>query len=173
MVRRSHKRRKQFSCGHRGFGKFCHRCLPLLPTVSPVSMDEATASPLPIPRRSKQRRWQSVEPRQAKRQWQASFAHDSIDLTHLPKPIVLKTRRILASLNQGIAPAQLYGKRFMFDRTLLRIPVTYRYRLLCRWQSGRIIPLQVLTHEAYNAIAFFNQYLGFGSNWGARSSRSQ
>jgi hypothetical protein len=47
----------------------------------------------------------------------------------------------------------LQGKRLSFDRTLLRIPVTYRYRLLCRWYSNQVIPLQVLSHEAYNAIA--------------------
>jgi hypothetical protein len=56
-------------------------------------------------------------------------------------------------VNQGVSPGSLQGKRFNFDRTLLRIPVSYRYRLLCRWQAGRIIPLQVLSHEAYNAIA--------------------
>jgi hypothetical protein len=95
----------------------------------------------------------SIAPPVVKRQWQASFAHDPLDLTHLPKPIVLKTRRILAALDQGTAPSQLQGKRFNFDRTLLRIPVSYRYRLLCRWESDRIVPLQVLTHEAYNAIA--------------------
>ena len=47
----------------------------------------------------------------------------------------------------------MQGRRFNFDRTLLRIPVSYRYRLLCRWQSGQIIPLQVLSHESYNAVA--------------------
>jgi hypothetical protein len=97
--------------------------------------------------------WQATAPQTAKQQWQASFAQDPIDLTHLPKPIVLKTRKILAALEQGMAPSQLQGKRLSFDRTLLRIPVTYRYRLLCRWYSNQVIPLQVLSHEAYNAIA--------------------
>lgn len=85
--------------------------------------------------------------------WQQRFASDPIDLKHLPKPIVDKTRRILDLLDQGVAPGELKGRRFNFDRTLLRIPVTYRYRLLCRWQADRIVPLQVLSHEAYNAVA--------------------
>ncbi|MBD1847425.1 hypothetical protein H6F89_29300 [Cyanobacteria bacterium FACHB-63] len=89
----------------------------------------------------------------AKRKWQHQFEHDSIDLKHLPKPIVVKTRRILDLLNRGVAPGELKGRRFNFDRTLLRIPVSYRYRLLCRWQADRIVPLQVMTHEAYNAIS--------------------
>ncbi len=33
----------------------------------------------------------------AKQQWQQSFANDPIDLRHLPKPIVIKTRQILVS----------------------------------------------------------------------------
>ena len=97
--------------------------------------------------------WQPAAQQTAKRQWQDLFADDPIDLTHLPKPIVIKTRQILTALNQGMAPSQLQGKRLSFDRTLLRIPVTYRYRLLCRWYANQIIPLQVLSHEAYNAIA--------------------
>lgn len=87
-----------------------------------------------------------------KQQWQALFADDPVDLTHLPKPIVIKTRQILVALNQGIAPSHFRGKRLSFDRTLLSIPVTYRYRLLCRWYANQIIPLQVFPHEAYNAI---------------------
>ncbi len=150
MVRRSHKRRKQFICGHRGFGKYCHRCMPLSGKEQPVLPDEVTSAPLLLRRK---RVWKSVQRQQAKQRWRESFAYDPIDLTHLPKPIVLKTHHILALLNQGVAPSQLQGKRFKFDRTLLRIPVTYRYRLLCRWYGDRIVPLQVLTHEAYNAFA--------------------
>lgn len=97
--------------------------------------------------------WQATAPSTAKRQWQELFADDPIDLTHLPKPIVIKTRQILTALDQGVPPSQLQGKRLSFNRTLLRIPVTYRYRLLCRWYANQIIPLQVLSHEAYNAIA--------------------
>lgn len=148
MVRRSRRQQKRFRCGHRGFGRFCHRCIRSSHQPSP----EPTTL-VATPQSQIARRWKTTKQAIAKRQWQQSFTHDPIDLTHLPKPIVIKTRRILASLNQGMAPGQLQGKRFNFDRTLLRIPVSYRYRLLCRWQAGKIIPLQVLTHEAYNAIA--------------------
>jgi len=58
--------------------------------------------------------------------------------------IVIKTRQILNALAQGVAPGELKGRRFNFDRTLLRIPVSYRYRLLCRWQAEQIVPLQVI-----------------------------
>lgn len=145
MVRRSHKRRKRFACGHLGYGRWCHRCARSRPRPKPTTVL------LSRPAASRSRR--SARQQAAKRRWQARFLADPIPLHHLPKPIVLKTRTILAALEQGTSPATLHGKRFHFDRTLLRIPVSYRYRLLCRWQSGRIIPLMVLSHEAYNAFA--------------------
>ncbi len=152
MVRRSHKRRKRFSCGHLGFGRFCHHCdrvvhidatLPLTTKIGPLSKLQPRS----------RRVWKAAAHQKTKRRWQASFAHDPIDLSHLPKPIVIKTRCILASLDRGVSPKQLRGKRFNFDRTLLRIPISYRYRLLCRWLAGQIVPLQVLSHEAYNPIS--------------------
>ena len=143
MVKRSRKQLKQFNCGHQGLGQYCHRCIRVAePSQMPVMMDAVVYRPK-----------KAASKNTAKQQWRQSFAHDPIDLTHLPKPIVIRARHILASLNQVVAPGLMQGKRFNFDRTLLRIPVSYRYRLLCRWQSRQIIPLQVLSHESYNAVA--------------------
>ena len=151
MVRRSQKQRKRLSCRNLGSGQGCPRCHRV------VQIDESQAPPKQAPSLHTQpqprRVWQATRQHTTKQQWQQSFAADPIDLTHLPKPIVIKTCQILAALDQGVPPAQLQGKRFSFDRTLLRFPVTYRYRLLCRWYTDRIIPLQVLSHEAYNAVA--------------------
>ena len=141
MVRRRRKQRKQFACEHQGFGRFCHRCQPTIESSQNPMIADAVY-------RSK-----TSPSNQAKQEWKQQFATDSIDLSHLPKPIVIKTRRILDYLDRGVAPRELKGKRFNFDRTLLRISVSYRYRLLCRWQAGQVVPLQVLSHEAYNAIA--------------------
>jgi hypothetical protein len=151
MVRRHQKPRQRLSCGHVGSSQACPHCHPV------VQVDESQApdqkgSPRNTPSQPR-RVWQATGQPTTKQQWQQSFAADPIDLTHLPKPIVIKTRQMLAALDQGVPPAQLQGKRFSFDRTLLRFPVTYRYRLLCRWYTDRIIPLQVLSHEAYNAVA--------------------
>ncbi len=151
MVRRSHKRRKRQVCGHLGYGRWCHRCDPIAPPKtmkerSPVSFRQCKRSGVQMDDGA-------IARRQAKQQWRASFRHDPIPLAHLPKPVVLKTRHILRALEQGTPPGALHGKRFQFDRTLVRIPVTYRYRLLCRWQQDKMLPLMVLSHEAYNAIA--------------------
>lgn len=151
MVRHRQKQRQRLSCGHLGSDQACPHCQPVVQIDAFQAPDpkSQTLKAQPQPRRV----WQATGQHTTKQQWQQSFAADPIDLNHLPKPIVIKTRQILAALDQGVPPAQLQGKRFSFDRTLLRFPVTYRYRLLCRWYADRIIPLQVLSHEAYNAVA--------------------
>ncbi|MEO0410039.1 MAG: hypothetical protein AAF289_22065 [Cyanobacteria bacterium P01_A01_bin.135] len=93
------------------------------------------------------------EQRRAQRQrWQQSFAYDRIDLTHLPKKVVLSARAILKQLEQGAGFWTFSGKRLLPDRTLIRIPVRQQYRLLGRWINHKFIPLEVMSHEAYNRI---------------------
>lgn len=86
-------------------------------------------------------------------EWRESFYPDRIDLSRLPRRIVIKARQIILALQEGASLHQLRGKRFPFDRTLIRIPVTYRYRLLCRDGEFGIVPLRVMSHEDYNAVA--------------------
>jgi hypothetical protein len=130
MTRRSHKHRKRFTCGHRGFGKHCHCCANRLA--------------------KQQKTWAA---KQATRQaWQQTFAEDEIDLSHLPRPIVLKARQILAALKQGQEYWKLGGRRLNSVRDMVRIPVTRRYRLLCYQENDRIVPLEALSHEDYNPL---------------------
>lgn len=149
MVRRRRRRRKRFSCGHLGYGRWCHRCRK--PTLKPSAHPP---QPAVLAAKSKAARLQKAARQRAIRQhWEQQFLADPISLRHLPKPIVIKTRLVLAALANGTPPADLRGKRFPFDRTLLRIPISYRYRLLCRWKNGQILPLKVMSHEDYNAFA--------------------
>lgn len=131
MSRRSRKHRKRFSCGHRGFGQYCHRCAPQR------ALQQAKIAARRLERQ----------------QWERMFAEDQIDLRRLPKAIVLKTRQLLAALQQGVSYWQLGGKRLHQERDAIRIPVTYRYRLLCGQENGEIVPLKVLSHEDYNPLA--------------------
>lgn len=134
MGRRSRKHRKQFSCGHRGFGKACHRCVK----------DNALVH---------QKLVSVYQQRLAKQEWEQSFADDPVDLRGLPEHVIVKARQIIANLHNGGTHRQFKGKRFHFDRTLITIPVTYDYRMLCREHKGKLVPLKVLSHEAYNGIA--------------------
>lgn len=137
MGRRSRRYRKLFSCGHRGFGQFCHCC---------ADREQQR-------RQSIQQRQRIQMAKQSMRQlWRCSFADDVIPLEHLPKQIILKARAILSALEQGVGFWQFAGKRLRGERSVVRIPVTHRYRLIGYLQEGRFIPRQVLSHESYNQM---------------------
>jgi len=130
MSRRSRKHRKRFACRHRGYGKYCHSCA------------DAHAK--------KQKRLQQ---RQSKRQdWQHLSEADPIELTHLPKSVIKKARTVLSALGQGQKYWQLSGKRLNMTRNIIKIPVTRRYRLLCRDDGKTITPVEVISHEDYNPL---------------------
>jgi hypothetical protein len=134
MSCRPRLQKKYFSaCGHRGFGKYCHRCA-----------EAAHQSQLTV-----------TESKLLRDRWTESYLHDPVDLTGLPKPIVLKARETLGKLAQGTDYYALQGKRLIgIDRDLIRIPITRRYRLLIQdLGNNQFHLLKVLSHEAYNAIA--------------------
>ncbi|MGD1943140.1 MAG: hypothetical protein ACFB0G_17735 [Leptolyngbyaceae cyanobacterium] len=141
MSRRSRKHKKRFACGHRGFGQTCHCCAARQPQLAKQSQ-----------RLAENRAQQMAKSRQ-RQQWQATFAADPIDLKKLPRRIVLKARGVMAALETGINYWELSGKRLESMRSIIRIPVTYRYRLLCRDDGRSLIPLKVISHERYNAIS--------------------
>ena len=126
MSRRSRRHRKQFACGHRGFGQYCHRCAD---------------------------RQHKIRLRKEQRQaWQATFESDAVALQKLPKSVVLKVRDILGALEGGVDYWQVAGKRLHSARRIIRIPITRRYRLLCRDDGKVLTPLKVVSHEDYNLI---------------------
>jgi len=125
------RRRKQFPCGHQGYGQVCHRCAQL----QDAKAREAT---------------EREQARLERQQWQATFADDLIDLQGLPKTIVLKARQVIAELVAGTDYRQFKGKRLNHDRSVISIPLTYDYRLICHDVGNRIEPRSVLSHEEYN-----------------------
>ncbi len=118
------KRRKLFPCGHRGQGQVCHRCA-----------QEAEAR---------------TERQSEKAHWAASFREDVIDLTHLPKNVVLKARQIINGLQEQQDYRRYKGKRLRHNRFVISIPVTRHYRLLCRDHGSLVVPEAVISHEDYN-----------------------
>jgi hypothetical protein len=128
------KHKQTFPCGHKGHGKACVRCRQEAQEAARIAQEAA-------------------ERQQQRDVWVASFAQDAVDLRGLPEHVVLKSRSILADLQKGKHFQKLSGKRMHFDKTLVRIPVGLRYRMLCREEQGRITPLMVVSHEDYNAYA--------------------
>jgi hypothetical protein len=118
------RRKKLFSCGHRGYGQICHRCA------------------------QRDAEWENK--RQQKNAWEATFDHDPIDLRELPKNVVLKAREILDGLENRRDYREFHGKRLRHDRFIISIPVTRNYRLICRDYGSLVTPEAVISHEDYN-----------------------
>lgn len=123
--------KKTFPCGHKGYGQICHRCTHNQ-VVERVSLQNQTAK------------------RQAKQAWLASFEQDPIDLSMLPKHVVLKARQIIAELQHHCNYTDFGGKRLRHDRFIISIPITRHYRMLCRDCGNILVPQAVLSHEDYN-----------------------
>ena len=118
------RRRKSFSCGHKGYGQYCHQC------------------------REKEKIQQRRQ--QQKTEWEETFANDCVDLKALPRNVILKARRIIKGLADGRNYREFDGKRLRHDRLIISIPVTPDYRLLCRDSDGGVVPETVSSHEDYN-----------------------
>jgi hypothetical protein len=140
---RRRKHRKSFDCGHRGFGSYCQQCQQ--------NQQEQYSQPIMSKQSLQTQMHTQLEPQ--RKSWKESFDQDPINLAGLPPAVVKKSRKILGALAAGTPYHQLSGSKMRFDPTLIRIPVGYHYRMLCRQESNQVVPLSVLTHEQYNSIA--------------------
>ncbi|MCC3405701.1 MAG: hypothetical protein JGK17_08925 [Microcoleus sp. PH2017_10_PVI_O_A] len=125
------KRKTIFDCGHRGYGKACHRCTQEL--IAQQQSVELLA-----------------EKQIKKQEREASFARDIIDLRGLPDHVVTKARAIIAALGENKNYRDFGGKRLRHNRWIVSIPVTRNYRMLCEDCGTFLIPQKVLSHEDYN-----------------------
>ena len=121
--------KKKFPCGHRGKGKFCHRCA-----------------------QEKEREKQQERVRLEKRRWRESFDADPVDLRKLPEVgLVKKPREIIHGMAEGRPYTDFQGKRMNHDRRIISIPVGRSYRLMYRDTAGGPVVSELLSHEEYNA----------------------
>jgi mRNA-degrading endonuclease RelE of RelBE toxin-antitoxin system len=125
---RSRRQRKRFGCGHRGFGRYCHCCAE----------------------REAGRRRKIVERDLSKRVRLKEHVVLGWDLSKFSQGVRERVKDLVTQLRDGVNPGALGGKRLVFNRGVVRIPVGYRYRLLCRWDKDGIEPMELLSHEDYN-----------------------
>ncbi len=118
------RRKKKFACGHVGYGQVCHRC------------------------EQKESAWERKK--REKHAWKETFSHDPIDLTSLPKNVVLKARDIIRKLQNRTSYTHFRGKRLRHNRLIISIPVTRHYRLICKDHGSFVEPEAVVSHEDYN-----------------------
>jgi len=118
--------RKTFPCGHKGKGSYCHRC--------------------------EKERIKTNKDRAIKAAWLTTFDSDPIDLRPLRKRSrIEKARHIIASIEAGITHSVFKGKRLIYDRNVISVPVNIDYRLIYRQQKdGRIVLDKLMSHEEYN-----------------------
>lgn len=127
------RRKRTFPCGHKGYGQICHRCIQ-------VQSHE-----------HQQESWVVIDKQAQKREWEASFEQDIINLKGLPDYVVVKARNIIAGLNsQDKSYRDFGGKRLRHNRFIISIPVTRNYRMLCEDSGSFLVPQKVLSHEDYN-----------------------
>jgi hypothetical protein len=138
-------RGKTFPCGHKGKGQHCQRCAAQsAPAKSPSPVAHASAS--------EKASEAKLDPKLDKAEWEAAFSADPIDLHDLPTPkLVLRAREILEAIGRGAPWHQFNGKRLQHDRTIISVPLGRRYRMLFRTDGGSPQPVEVLSHESYNA----------------------
>lgn len=129
-------RKKTFPCGHKGKGSFCHSCRAAKRSKERQAEDQAADEP-------------DDDDKEA---WKQRFDSDPIPLTHLPnKGLVRRARTILAEIDRGAPWHQFNGKRLQHDRTIISVPLGRRYRIIFRADSGAPVPVEVMSHESYNA----------------------
>lgn len=124
-------RKKQFPCGHRGKGAYCHRC-----RARELRKTQEREARL-------QTRW--YPPPELKPWW--------TDLLQLPHASLRKKAAevLLGILLQGLPYTNFGGKRMDFDRELISVPVGRSWRILLREESDKSKSLvSVLSHEKYN-----------------------
>jgi hypothetical protein len=126
-------RRKIFECGHKGHGQICHRCLQEESTDANIQQQAID-------------RQQEVK----KLSWRDSFTFDPIDLKSLPIHVIVKARNIIDALQARQNYREFRGKRLRHDRSVISIPVTRNYRLLCCDRDGTLEPQAVISHSDYN-----------------------
>lgn len=126
--------RKKFPCGHKGKGKYCHRCAQ--DKVIQVQKEQLNA-----------------EKKQHRQDWIESFKHDPIDLStlnHYGKKLVLYARKIIAEIQNGKSHTKYKGKRLRYDRNVISIPINNDYRLLLHETNDGLKIDKLLSHEEYN-----------------------
>ena len=120
------RRKKKFPCGHRGYGQICHRCA--------------------------QKQAEQEQKKQHKLEWEKTFHQDPIDLRNLPKNVVVKSRLVIEQLQIQSDYRQFHGKRLRHNRSIVSIPITRNYRLICRDCGQFLAPEAVISHEDYNVV---------------------
>jgi len=117
--------KKTFPCGHKGRGKYCHRC-------------------------ERERRLAEAKIKE-KNEREELFESDRLNLRPLQHASLIdKARKIISDIEQGEHYSKYKGKKLRYDRNVVSVPVNQDYRLIFRETESGIEVQELLNHEDYN-----------------------
>lgn len=128
-------RAKQFECGHRGRGRWCHRC---------------AAEQHARERETQQAAAVASALAETKGAFRKLFPGQSRDCEAFPIQVVERAVVVGAALAAGQSPSVLRGHRMPFDRTVFRFHLPGHYRLVVRDEGTG--EMTVMSHEQYNHL---------------------
>lgn len=122
--------KKTFPCGHKGKGQYCHLC-----------------------EQKNRKMAQRVAARVERREKEQSIRESlGIDIKGLPLKVAENAKCIMDRIASGEPYMRFRGKRLDEDRTIISIPVTGFYRMVCKDVGGCLVPTHLLSHEDYNRV---------------------
>jgi hypothetical protein len=149
--------RRVFDCGHKGQGKFCHRCSNDQKAVLAVQAlaEEREARRAAAAAKPRQRKEPPAkDPAEAERirALKAAAAGAPIDLSAAESlPAVMeRALDVLTQLDAGTHPLSLGGQKLTSRRGYFSVPVGLRHRIFVDAYSLK--PTEFLSHEAYNGF---------------------
>jgi hypothetical protein len=172
--------KRRFLCGHRGKGKYCHRCLQeaeaaqrledipvsvraetsshasrVRPATAALGMHrlQPTAPKAPLRRRQAGRDLDARARSEARLQRQIQSKVDPVDLSSIAHLTGLqaKARTILRAILDGADYRLFQGKRLeISQREIISVPVGLRYRLIFR--ASPLAVVDFMSHEQYNTF---------------------
>lgn len=122
--------KKTFPCGHKGKGQYCHLC----------DQKKKKMAKKVVARTVRREKVQEIEDALG------------VDIKSVPLKVAERAKCVMDRISSGEPYMNFHGKRLDEDRTIISIPVTGFYRMVCKDVGGEIVPIYLLSHEAYNRV---------------------
>ena len=139
-------RKKIFSCGHRGKGKYCHEC-------ARIGLSEKKKQEAELVKELRVKSARIVRKKRSKLRKEIYLQNKhstSPQTSSLPKAIAEKTQRIWKELSCGKDYRFFLGKRLKSCDGVVSIPISSGFRLVCKLLQGKYEFLALLTHADYD-----------------------
>lgn len=131
-------RTKNFSCGHKGHGQQCHRCLAEQRTANREHADD---------------RARAVAEAMRVARWDRVFRRQAGDSHRFPRNVADAAMGMAESLAEGTHFKHFEGRRMHHDRSIIRIDLPRYYRLVANLEAcGQVRGFRLMSHETYNRL---------------------